>query len=445
MRIPKHHDLTLHLCDYFGLELAPFPEKHRNSWVYVNGERCRRWEYLAKGSGRFGAPYAHSAVPANRTADDMLAGPFAMLKKGLDFKPADLFTDERLMRRLDRFSLGEYLHRFLDAGDNPVTGQRIPETMRLTHAALDLIGFEHGASDFRASLLEALRDHHTLTGAKKQIIGGMDLLPKSFVEGRRTLPSRINLTDDIRFHARVKEIRFGSGQYQIAYENSVTRAQCGTEGADFVVLAAPFSALTHVRFGDKVLDEARLRAIRNLHYENATKIVLEFAERFWEKGDQGIRGGRSFTDLPARWIHYPSPRQSPRASSRGLLLASYTWGDDSLRWGSLRPEDRIRFALRDVAEVHRIDERTCERLLVSGMSHSWAEDEYTFGAFAIFEPHQEADLFESIWKPYRKVHFAGEHTSLRHAWIEGAVESGIRAAREVYSEAAAGSQSSRRR
>jgi monoamine oxidase len=79
----------------------------------------------------------------------------------------------------------------------------------------------------------------------------------------------------------------------------------------------------------------------------------------------------------------------------------------------------------------------CEKLLVGGMSHSWAEDEYTFGAFALFEPYQEQELFENVWKCHDRIHFAGEHTSLKHAWIEGAVESGIRAAREVFKAASA--------
>lgn len=29
------------------------------------------------------------------------------------------------------------------------------------------------------------------------------------------------------------------------------------------------------------------------------------------------------------------------------------------------------------------------------------------------------------------MHFAGEHASLAHAWIEGAIESRLRAAREI--------------
>lgn len=122
-----------------------------------------------------------------------------------------------------------------------------------------------------------------------------------------------------------------------------------------------------------------------------------------------------------------------------MTRPSYTWGDDSLRWTSLWPDDRIRFALRDVTELHGVKKpgsiQKIQELFVGGMSHSWADDEFSFGAFAIFEPFQESDLFEKIWAPYHDVHFAGEHTSLKHAWIEGAVESGIRAAAEIISTA----------
>ena len=114
---------------------------------------------------------------------------------------------------------------------------------------------------------------------------------------------------------------------------------------------------------------------------------------------------------------------------------SYTWGDDSLRWTSLKRDDRVRFALRDLAEIHNREEyqgqNPLEGVLVGGISHSWAEDEFTSGAFATFEPYQMIELFESIWMPNGRLHFCGEHTSLKHGWIEGAVESAIRVAGEV--------------
>ncbi|MEU3657902.1 FAD-dependent oxidoreductase [Streptomyces sp. NPDC032161] len=37
-----------------------------------------------------------------------------------------------------------------------------------------------------------------------------------------------------------------------------------------------------------------------------------------------------------------------------------------------------------------------------------------------------------VVKPEGPVHFAGEHVSLKHAWIEGAVETAVRAAIAVH-------------
>jgi monoamine oxidase len=414
MRIPTTHRLTLWLCNHFGLDMIDFVQEDDATLVYVNGERSKRSDYK-NGLCTFGEPYK-----GGRSADQITD---LVVTKAL--KETYLHEDQAIRLTLDDLSWGEYLRAFITKDENPITGEKILPEQRLTSADIDLVGFERGAADLKASLLETIRDHMTILGPKKQIKGGMDCLPKKFVD-----PAvQNNLANAVRYNCRVTEITSSHRDrgYHIALENTSTGYDLTHESTDHVVLAAPFSALTHVRLG--LLSPKRRHAIRNLHYENAAKIVLEFEEAFWTT-KFGIKGGYSFTDLPIRWTYYPSPDQYS-GTTRALLLASYTWGDDSLRWGSLSPADRIRFALRDVAELHKMSETECRRLLVGGDSHSWASDEYTFGAFALFEPHQERDLFADTWKPEGCIHFAGEHTSLKHAWIEGAVESGIRVAREI--------------
>jgi monoamine oxidase len=54
------------------------------------------------------------------------------------------------------------------------------------------------------------------------------------------------------------------------------------------------------------------------------------------------------------------------------------------------------------------------------------------GAFARFAPGRQGLLHAHIAAPEGLVHFAGEHTSLAHAWIQGAIESGLRYAIEVH-------------
>jgi monoamine oxidase len=50
----------------------------------------------------------------------------------------------------------------------------------------------------------------------------------------------------------------------------------------------------------------------------------------------------------------------------------------------------------------------------------------------MFAPEQQTQLHADIVRPEGRILFAGEHCSLYHAWIQGALESGIRAARQVH-------------
>ena len=171
-------------------------------------------------------------------------------------------------------------------------------------------------------------------------------------------------------------------------------------------------------------DRGKQRAIRQLNYHASTKVLFQVRRRFWEEED-GILGGATVTDLPVRRLNYPTPDPD---TERGVLLASYTWGQDAFQWGAMDPETRLEEALHDVAQIHP---RILEEFEV-GASHAWYSDRWARGAFALFAPEQQTELQEDIVRPEGRVHFAGEHCSLYHAWIQGALESGIRAALEVH-------------
>lgn len=109
------------------------------------------------------------------------------------------------------------------------------------------------------------------------------------------------------------------------------------------------------------------------------------------------------------------------------MLASYTWADDAERWASLPPRDRLEQALENIAAIHPQITQTYE----GGASYAWHDDPHAGGAFAMFEPGQQTRLYADIIRPEGRIHFAGEHASLAHAWIQGSIESGLRAASEI--------------
>jgi monoamine oxidase len=172
-----------------------------------------------------------------------------------------------------------------------------------------------------------------------------------------------------------------------------------------------------------------VRAIRQLHHDASAKVFLQFRRRFCEE-DEGIEGGGSVTDLAVRNVYYP---EHGKETGRGVLLASYTWSEDAQRWGSLPPEERLVQALENVAQIHPQAPAEFE----AGASWMWHDDEFACGAFVLFDPGQQTLLHEDICAPEGRIHFAGEHASLIHRWIQGAVESALRCAYRIHEAARA--------
>jgi monoamine oxidase len=63
---------------------------------------------------------------------------------------------------------------------------------------------------------------------------------------------------------------------------------------------------------------------------------------------------------------------------------------------------------------------------------SWVDDPWTKGSYAAFLPGQWTNYWGYLGMPAGNVHFAGEHTSTySQGYLNGGVETGLRAAREV--------------
>jgi monoamine oxidase len=68
----------------------------------------------------------------------------------------------------------------------------------------------------------------------------------------------------------------------------------------------------------------------------------------------------------------------------------------------------------------------------------WEDDPLAGGGYAVFSPGFEPRLRDWLRRPAGRVMFAGEHTSVRwEGFMNGAIESGRRAAAEISALAAA--------
>lgn len=390
MRIPKTHDLTLHYCAQFGLELYPFTMGNPEAYVYIGREKLRVREYRAK-------PQTLAREMNEREQAETvqaLWGTSIQEFVNLVATRGDAAWDD-IVARYDGYSTREFL-----------------EERKWSEAAIELYGLmENQEASMNFSFVELLREEiGEYYSNLLQIKGGTDRLPYAFYPA---------LAPYIRLGAKVVALDQDDTGVTAHYRTLAGRF---SERADYMICTLPFAVLRHIEILQP-FTHAKQRAIRQLHYDASTKIFIQARRRFWEE-DEGIFGGGTVTDLAIRNLYYPEHGQE---TGRGVLLASYTWADDAERWASLPPRDRLEQAVENIAEIHPQIIQEFE----GGASWSWHDDPYAGGAFALFEPEQQSLLYSHIIAPEGRIHFAGEHASLAHAWIQGSIESGLRAASEV--------------
>lgn len=391
MRIPRAHTLTMEYVEKFGLKTNDFTMDNPNAYYYMGGKKVRASEAAADPSL---LGFDVSENERGKTAGQMYMAAIQPLINNLE-KNGDAAWDE-IVVQYDQYSTREFL-----------------ELNGWSEGMIEMFGLlANQESVMNSSFLELFReDSGNYYTNMVEIQGGTDRLPHAF------LPE---LKDNIRFGAKMIAIDQSPDDVTIHYQTSAGKF---AETGNYAIITVPFPVLRHVEVL-KPFTRAKQRAIRQLHYDASAKILFQCKRRFWEE-DDGIFGGGTLTDLPIRNLYYPD---HGRETGRGIILASYTWSEDAQRWGSLKPDDRIIQALDDVAEIHPQITKEFE----VGASWMWHDDEFAGGAFALFDPGQQTLLHEEIVKPEGRIHFAGEHTSLHHAWIQGAFESGLRAAVAIH-------------
>jgi monoamine oxidase len=391
MRIPRAHDLTLDYCEHFGLEMRPFVTGNPQGIVYVGGVRMTA-EQAELRPDDLGFEVAEHE--RGRSHASLWAAATAELRQLVE---QDGQTGwDRIVREYDQYSIREFL-----------------VAKGFSEGAIEMFGvMEFVEADMNTAIVELLReDLGKAFEDMQEIVGGMDRLPNAFYG---------ELADRVRFGAEVHAIDQDADGVTIHFKTESGR---WSERGDYAIVAIPFSVLRHIEVLTP-FSRDKQRAIRQLNYSASTKVLFQLSERIWEAED-GIYGGATVTDLPIRRMNYPTPDPTKK---RGVLLASYTWSQDAARWGAMDEETRLEEALDDVSKIHpRIRE-----VYEVGASHAWYDDRFANGAFALFEPEQQTQLQADILRPEGRILFAGEHCSLYHAWIQGALESGIGAARAIH-------------
>lgn len=204
-----------------------------------------------------------------------------------------------------------------------------------------------------------------------------------------------------------------------------------------VISTIPLPALRMIELGGAGLNVKQKNALRKLQYGPSIKVGMRFRSAWWTERFN-IIGGQSSTDLPIRTIVYPSHGAESSTPST-VLIASYCWTNDAERLGALINIGKIGYqeqlkelVQRNLAEVHSMDRSYLSDQYVDMHAWDWSDDPLVMGAFAFFGPGDFQDLYTSLTAPNanKRLHFAGEAISTRHAWVVGALDSAWRAVYE---------------
>ena len=382
-RIQDSHEYTLRYVKRFNLALDPFfPPMEGKSAMWIAGRRILTPQ---------GSPVDLGQLPLDFSAEERKIG----LRGGLV---------KYLMSHVA--AVGDPHDPGWPAGDLSRFEVPIAEFCRrngASEAFVRMVAFGHDLSGM--STLHFLRD--TAVGATTRqwfkIRGGNDRLPAALAS---------TLTDKIRYGAAVVRLQQSDTSVQVTWLRDRTPV---TIGGDYAVCTIPAAVMRSVEVSPE-LPPAKRAALNELGALPMARVHLQTRRRFWlERGETGWGG----TDDPMDVWDYSRDQPGQRG-----ILGAYLSGAIAHTVTAMNAQERGRFILERMERLHPGVVEHFE----GAASHSWIDDPWARGAGAEFAPGQMSRHYQALRAPVGRIYFAGEYTSLWSGWMNGALESGHRAA-----------------
>ncbi len=239
-----------------------------------------------------------------------------------------------------------------------------------------------------------------------KIPGGTDALPIAFAEA---------LGDRVRTGSPVtRVVRNETGVVATFGSGNAAEELRGSH----LICTVPLPVIDKIVF-EPGLSEAKRAAFAATSYADVTRVYVQYAKRSWES--DGLNGwGLSYVDGYQEIWHPTWNQKGPRG-----ILMSYMFGNMAREVAAMDPGaivpgfidrfDGLFPGSREVAE--------------HGTHFAWEHQPWIGAAFAQYDPpfseHPE------LASPEGPIHFAGEHASDHRGWMQGALQSGLRAAKEI--------------
>jgi monoamine oxidase len=382
-RIPENHEWTLKYAKEFGLALTPFYPTTGLSTTFLRNVRATAEPGRDPDLRQFGL---------NLTPDELALGVRGLFEKALG--PALRLAGER----------STWPPAAL-AGADQMTVREFLASRGLSADVYEALGFQAFVRTSALEMITLISSGHSGKQLNK-IVGGNDQLPRAFAT---------RLAEKIVYSAPVRRIeQDATGVAAIYTRNGAAHRIV----ADKLICAIPLPVLRRVEIAPR-LSPQKVRAVNEMAYGSLSRVTFQVRQRYWL--GEGLNGF-AHTDVPGEiWSS-----THDRPGSRGLLQL-YLMGPSSELVSRMSEDERIRYATEQVERVFPGLSPHVEQV----HSHCWDNDPWAAGATRVMNVGQVTAFHSEARRPEGHIHFAGEHTSTWFAWMNGAIESGSRAAQEV--------------
>jgi monoamine oxidase len=324
-------------------------------------------------------------------------------------------------------------HRVLTMRDNPLSAPA--DWLDPRHAALDVPAHDWlrslGLSERAIGLAYGLnvsfgRDAHDVSALLLLFRGAFSKTQRALAPQDSigyTARDGVQRIPEAMAGALRGDLELGRGVTAIALEQRRATVSCadGTRvRAKHVVAAVPLGVLRGIAIDPKLPPE-QAEAVAAIPAQPVTQIYLAPRTKFWES--DGFAPSL-FTDSLAGMIAAARSGEDPNEVTS---FTAWVMGDAAARLDRVPPADAGRAV---IAAIERIRPAAKGQLELLG-SHSWGGDPHAAGAWAYFRPGQVTRFAARVGAAHGLLHFCGEHLASENRGMEGAMESGERAAAEI--------------
>ena len=267
---------------------------------------------------------------------------------------------------------------------------------------------------------EATRGKISMAQYDGRAFEGKDSFERAAITSQHVIGGTSRLTDAMSASLG-ERVRLGKQVRSIDLQRRAAVLRCADGSrirARFVLAAVPFTVLRQIAITPALRGD-QADAVQRMPYGNQSQVWLRVRKPYWEL--DGIEASM-WTDGPFNLI-----RQQIESDGSRELMSVLAFSEKSVRIDALPEAERGRFA---IAEIERIRPATRGLLEFVG-AHSWERAPHQRGCSFQMVPGRAFAWAHNMAKPHLSLHFAGEHLRRLEVGMEGAMESGERAAREI--------------